>query len=83
MCNVIFQHFLILYFTEDSYKQQIKIDDYTALLDILDTGGKLQFATMKDPFPTMRDQFTTIHINFFKKSLIKIQKQILNYFVYI
>ena len=76
MCNVIFQHFLILYFTEDSYKQQIKIDDYTALLDILDTGGKLQFATMKDPFPTMRDQFIkkryskVFLINCYKKFLL-------------
>ena len=52
-------------------KQQTKIDDYTALLDILNTGGKLQFATIKDPFPTMRDQFTTIHINFFKKITYK------------
>merc|ERR1712217_851462 len=33
---------------EDSYRKQVEIDGQTALLDILDTAGQEEFASMQD-----------------------------------
>uniref|UniRef100_A0A8B9MCM7 Ras like without CAAX 2 n=1 Tax=Accipiter nisus TaxID=211598 RepID=A0A8B9MCM7_9AVES len=39
-----------LYFSEDAYKTQVRIDDEPAYLDILDTAGQAEFTAMRDQY---------------------------------
>ncbi|XP_023248258.1 GTPase HRas-like [Copidosoma floridanum] len=45
---------------EDSYKKQVRIDDETCLLDILDIAGQEDFSTMTDQYLRIGDGFILV-----------------------
>lgn len=56
-------HFIIDYepTIEDSYRKQIKIDDDTYLLDILDTAGQEEYSTMRYQYMRTGEGFLLIY----------------------
>ena len=56
-------HFLLAYdpTIEDSYRKQVRIDEETCLLDILDTAGQEEYSAMRDQYMRTGEGFLCVY----------------------